>query len=200
MTDIFVPARDVASVQDDDDILSGLLPEAADVFVLEVQNEKYTGALCRIVNNSNDEDRVSVKLLIEQTIIRVLRKAILTGMTRATLLSLGLKVMLPLARAQCSLKLSTVQVNLSKAAFEANIDTLIDEIVKYNANNANTMMRNDYKPKMQEALARLPHRLKTDLLIVCCSIANADLFSQMEAKANICVQRFTVFDRETPRT
>ena len=83
-----------------------------------MQNEKYSGALCRIVNNSNDEDRISVKLLIEQTIIRVPRKAILTGMTRATLLSLGLKVMLPLVRAQYSLKLSTVEVNLNKAIFD----------------------------------------------------------------------------------
>lgn len=190
MTSIFVPARAATSVPNGDDILSPLLPEARDVFVLDVNNVQYKGALCRLVDDSeeDDKDRVAVKLLIEQTNIRVPRKAILKGTTREMFLSLGLKVMLPLVRAQCSSDASLIKVDLhNKTNFDASMAMLIDTIVTYNAHTVNV----DYKSKMQEALARLPHRLKTDLFIVCGSIANAELFSQIETRANLSMQSFS---------
>jgi hypothetical protein len=182
----FVPAR-TARTEDGDDILSGVLPESTSIFVLDVDNVKYKGALCRQNDMPVRDGRVAVTLLIEQKSIRVPIHAILKGMARNVQLALAINVLMPLLMAQCSSHIALVELDFDKTSFDAHMTTLIDTILRDNSN-----VSANYKQTMQEALEKLPHRLKTDLFVVCASIANNDLFARLHAKADLAIESFKV--------
>lgn len=186
---IFCPKREQLLTEDAADILDGILPEAADVYVLDLSNVKYNGSLCRLDQPAiGREGRVAVKLLIEQTRILVPRKAVLHGATRDTLLALGIKVMLPLIKTETGRfnGRGLAIVNLAKAEFDAHMAKLIADIVQTNA------LHDSYAVGMDAALARLPHRLKADLFIVCGTIADNELFRRLEANADKQIEAFRV--------
>jgi hypothetical protein len=186
---IFCPKRPLRT-EDGDDILDGLLPEAASVFFLDVNHPEYNGALCRIVQPVLERNgRVAVQLIVEKTQILVPHKAVMRGLTRDTQLALGIKVMLPLIITETSSRSETVALKLDKASFDAHMTALIDDIVPSIAQSPATSVA--YKVKMEATLARLPHRLKTDLFIVCGTIANIELFKRLDAKADSKIVAFT---------
>ena len=68
--------------------------------MLDVNDTRYNGALCRVYANTNKEnERIPITLLFAgNRPIRVWSSSIVRGFRRATMLAMGIKLVLPLVK------------------------------------------------------------------------------------------------------